>query len=258
MKAIILWAWYATRLFPLTKNFPKPLLKINNKPMINYIMEKIENIWIDEVFLVTNDKFTKHFQDWKSNYRWKCQNINVINDWTTSNDDRLWAIWDINFVIEKTWIHDDLLIIGWDNLFEFELNKARKIFEKNNKPTIIWYDIKNYEAAKSYWIIEINENNLIKSFEEKPSKPKSTICAICVYFYPKYIIPVIKEYLKDWNNPDAPWNLPARLIKNNNEVFAVSHDKNWYDVWWFESLKKAKEDFGEENVNIEELKKWNI
>jgi glucose-1-phosphate thymidylyltransferase len=258
MKAIILWAGYATRLFPLTENFPKPLLKINQKPMIDYIMEKIENIWIEDIFVITNDKFTKHFQDWKSNYQWKCKNIKILNDWTHSNDDKLWAIGDINFVLEKEWLNNDFLIIGWDNLFQFELNKAKELFEKNNKPTIIGYDIQDYNLAKNYWIIEIDNNSLIKSFEEKPSNPKSTICAICVYFYPKYIIPVIKEYLKDWNNPDAPWNFPARLIKNHNEVFAISHNEKWYDVGWFESLKKAKEDFWETNVSIEQLQKWNI
>ena len=242
MKAIILAAWYATRLYPLTENFPKPLLEVWNKKMLDHIMEKLEEIDVSEVYLVTNNKFTEHFQIWANNYNWECKNIKIINDNTTSNEDRLWAIWDIQYVIEKTWLNEDFLVIGWDNLFKFSLKEAKKYFLDKKKPTIIAHDLKDYSMASKYWIISINEKNEIIDFEEKPQNPKSTLCAICVYFYNKEIIPMIKQYLDEWNNKDAPWNLPVWLIKKDI-VYWIPFDEEWFDIWSFESLEEANKSF---------------
>jgi glucose-1-phosphate thymidylyltransferase len=254
MKAIILAAGYATRLYPLTENFPKPLLKINNKPMINYIMEKIEELGIEEVFVVTNNKFTSHFEEWARHYKGKAKKITVINDKTTSNDDRLGAIGDIDYTIKQGKINDDLLIIGGDNLFKFSLKNAFALFRKNNKPTIVGYDVKQLELAKKYGVIKTDANKKVLSFVEKPAVPESTFCAICVYFYPKQTISEIARYLKEGNNKDAPGNLPAWLIKHG-EVYAETYSDRWFDVGGFDSLKEAKEEYGEVNVDIEKLKK---
>ncbi|MFT4303339.1 MAG: nucleotidyltransferase family protein [Candidatus Woesearchaeota archaeon] len=254
MKAIILAAGYATRLFPLTKKIPKPLIKIGNKLMIEHVLEKILEIDINDIYIVTNEIFTKQFEEWANNYPNKEINIEIINDGTTSNDDRLGAIGDINFTIDKANLDTDLLIIGGDNLFKFSLDNAKFLFTTQNKPTIVGHDVKNIELAKKYGVIEVDNHKKVLSFIEKPSEPRSTFCAICVYFYPKEYIKVIKKYLDEGNNPDAPGNLPAWLVKND-EVYAETYTEPWYDVGGFESLKEAKEAFGEEDVDIEKLKK---
>lgn len=253
MKAIILAAGYATRLFPLTENFPKPLLAINNRAMIDYVVDKIEELGITEIFVVTNNKFSQHFSMWANEHKGKAK-IKVINDKTTSNDDRLGAIGDIQYTIKQAEINDDLLIIGGDNLFKFSLSKAYDLFRTKKKSVIVAYDVKSLELAKKYGVIELDDNNKVLSFVEKPSMPKSTLCAICVYFYPKKVLPMIDRYLAEGNNKDAPGNLPAWLIKVD-EVYAQSYSEDWFDVGGFESLKEAKEDFGEKDVDIEKLKK---
>ena len=254
MKAIILAAGYATRLFPLTQNFPKPLIPINNKPMINYIIDKLLEIKINDIYVISNNKYFNHFQNRaNNNYKQNQINIQIINDKTYSNDDRLWAIWDIQYTIQQTNISDNIIVIWWDNLFQFSLQESYNLFLEKQKTTIIWYDVQNLELAKKYWIISIDNTNKVTKFVEKPQNPESTLAAICVYYYPKYILPQIEEYLSQWNNPDAPGNFPARLI-NKDDVYAQIHNKHRYDVGWFESLKSAKEDFGEQNINIEELK----
>ncbi|MCB9358476.1 nucleotidyltransferase family protein [Candidatus Woesearchaeota archaeon] len=255
MKAIILAAGYATRLFPLTENFPKPLIRIGNKLMIEHVLERITELGIEDVYVVTNEKFTGQFQEWAHSCKTKGNaKITIVNDGTTSNDDRLGAIGDINFTIDKEAIDDDLLIVGGDNLFKFSLTHAKYLFDEVYKPTITGYDVKDRELAKKYGIIEVDNENKVVSFVEKPPEPKSTVAAMCVYFYPKEYIDVIKNYLKEGNNPDAPGNLPAYLVKTD-EVYAKVYDELWYDVGGFESLKEAKEAFGEEDVDIEKLKK---
>ena len=256
MKGILLAAGYATRLFPLTENFPKPLLPINGKPMINYIIKKIEDLGVDEVHVVTNSRFYEHFTKWAETYN-GASKVVIVNDKTTSNDDRLGAIGDIQYTIEQGNIDEDIVVIGGDNLFKFTLDNAHQLFNEKRKTTIVAYDVKDIELAKKYGVIEVDENNKVVSFEEKPSQPKSTLCAICVYFYPKEILPRIKEYLDAGNNKDAPGNLPAWLVKND-EVYGIGYDESWYDIGGFESLKEAKEEYGEENVDIEKLKRGEI
>jgi glucose-1-phosphate thymidylyltransferase len=253
MKAIILAAGYATRLFPLTENFPKPLIPINDKPMIEYVLDKIKHLGINEVFVVTNTKFYTHFVDWANKYQ---ENINlkIINDNTNSNDDRLGAIGDIQYTIKENNIDDDLLVIGADNLFKFNLDNAYELFKEKKKTTIVAYDVKEIELAKKYGIVALNEDKKVISFVEKPENPESTLCAICVYFYPKEALKLIDKYIAEGNNKDAPGNLPAWLI-NNDEVYAESYEDPWYDVGGFESLKEAKEVYGEIEVDIEKLKK---
>ncbi len=256
MKAIILAAGYATRLFPLTKDFPKPLIPIAGKPMIDYIIKNIEEIGINEIFVVTNNKFANAFEEWVQKKQ-RNSKIEIINDETMSNDDRLGAIGDIQFVIKKKKIEEDLLIIGGDNMIKFSLKEAYELFKQKRKSVVIGYDVKDKEKAKSYAVLEIDDNKKVLEFVEKPQNPKSTFCGICVYFYPKEVLKLIDQYLEEGNIPDAPGNLPAWLI-TKDEVYAKTHDEKWYDVGGFESLKEAKEDYGEENVDIEELKKGNI
>lgn len=254
MKAIVLAAGYATRLYPLTKDTPKPLLEINGKPMMDYIMEKIVGIGVKEVFVVTNDKFYESFKAWADNYEGGVEKVKVVNDGTTSNDDRLGAIGDMKFVIEREKLDGDLLVIGADNLFDFTLDKAYELFLEKNESVVLAYDVKDFELAKKYGLLEVDSNNRIVSFQEKPANPKTTLASMCAYFYPAKTLPLIDKYLEEGNNPDSPGNFPVWLVKNY-VAYAAVYDGKWFDVGSFESLKDAKEAFGEENVDIEELKK---
>ena len=136
MKAIILCAGYATRLYPLTENTPKALLPINDKPLLSYIVKKLEAIKeINKVYVVTNAKFYSHFKDWERNSKFK-KEVEIVNDNTTSNENRLGGIGDIHFVIEKERINEDVFVALGDNLFDFNLNDMISLFKKKNETTI--------------------------------------------------------------------------------------------------------------------------
>lgn len=254
MKAIIPVAWYATRLFPLTEDLPKTLLEVNGKTILDHTIEKVEELGIDEIYITTNNKFYNHFLDWNQDYNWNSKII-ILNDNTTSNEDRLWAIWDIHYTIKTHGIDSDVLVIWGDNLFKFSLHPTHELFQKHKKPTIIWYDLQDWELAKKYGIVEPGQNKKVIGFEEKPADPKSTLVATCVYFYPRETLPVIGEYLEAGNNPDSPGNFPAWLVNNGHDVYVQNHTEDWFDIWSFESLKEAKEEYGESNVDIEKLKR---
>ena len=121
MKCLLLCAGYATRLFPLTENFPKALLEVGNRPLLDYIVDEVNSLdEVDEIYLVTNKRYTPHFEKW-ANEKNNIKPITVFNDITTYNENRLVSIGDIQFTIEKANIDDDLLVIAGDNLFTFKL-----------------------------------------------------------------------------------------------------------------------------------------
>ena len=241
MKALILCAGFATRLYPLTENFPKHLLKIKDKPIIEYLLEKISLLnEIDEIYIVTNKKFYQHFKAWNENFDF-LKKIEIINDNTLTNEDRLGSIGDTNFVIKQKKINDDLLILGGDNLFEFDLKDLISYFYQKNSDITALYDLQDLELIKKMSVVEINKEEKITYFEEKPSSPKTTLMSICCYLYKKETLYLFDEYLKD-NKADSPGNFVQWLYKIK-PVYGFKFSGKWFDIGSFESLEKAKKEF---------------
>jgi glucose-1-phosphate thymidylyltransferase len=242
MKALILAAGYATRLYPLTLNKPKPLLSVGEKLVIEYIIERIGELEeIDEIFIVTNQKFFSHFEMWLKNFRFS-KKIEILNDGTVSNVDRLGAIRDIEFVITRKRINCNLLIIAGDNLFENSLQDFVR-FSQRKIPSmsIGLYDVRDKELAKKFGVVEIDKDNQIIDFQEKPLLPKSSLVAKCLYFFPKEKIGLINQYLKeDKNVKDAPGYYIEWLVKRE-KVFGFVFRGRWYDIGDISSYEEAKQ-----------------
>jgi len=242
MKAMILAAGYATRLYPLTISRPKPLLPIKDKPIINYTMDQLENVPnLSEVYVVTNHRFYKNFKVWASDYKGK-KKVTVINDRTLTNEERLGAIGDIQLVIKEAKINDDLIIVAGDNLFAFDIRKFVD-FSRSRVPycSVALYDINSIEEAKKFGIVTIDKNNKILHFTEKPAKPESTLVAICLYYFPKEKLSVVSKYLEQSKHSDAPGNYISWLVKKE-DVFGFTFSEEWYDIGdkkTYESIKDS-------------------
>lgn len=236
MKAIILAAGYAVRLYPLTLNTPKPLLPLGKKPIINYIIGKIRKIKdIDEILIVTNDKFYEKFIQWLKKY--KLKNIRIINDGTKSDEDKLGAIGDIDFVLKKEKIKEDVLIFAGDNIFEFDILKYYEFF-KQKKNIVALKFVKNKKLLPHYGIVKINKSRKIIEFQEKPEKPKSNLASASCYMYSKEVIKIFDEYLKNKHHKDAPGNFIAWLHKKI-PVYGFVFRERWFDIGNLQNYKKA-------------------
>lgn len=239
MKAIILAAGYATRLYPLTINKPKALLTINEKPIINYIVEQINTIdVIDEIYVVTNHKFINSFSDWQNEIESRAK-ITVLDDGTTSEQDRKGAIGDIAFVIQKMNINDELLVIAGDNFFTYPLKNYYDFYKQKDKDCVcvkIWHDEK---TLKNFGIALLDQNSKVLNIEEKPESPKSNTVVFAMYLYQKDTIPLFEKYLLQGNNPDAPGNFPAWLYKQK-EVYAYTFEGECYDIGTPESYQEVQ------------------
>lgn len=250
MKTLILAAGYATRLYPLTENKSKALLPIHNKLMIDFIVESLLRIKeIDEILVVTNDRFYNDFLQWAEDYSSKnniSKSIKIVNDNTNSDNNKLGAIGDINYVIDSENINDDLLILAGDNFFEFDLNNFTDYFYEKNKDCVCVQNCKDLNLAKRCAVALLNEDNLILDLEEKPENPKSDTIAYAIYLYKKSTLPLIKEYLKEGNTPDAPGNFTSWLYKKQ-EVYGYYFGGQCYDIGTVESYKEVCEYFKEKS-----------
>ncbi|MBN2831162.1 MAG: nucleotidyltransferase family protein [Candidatus Omnitrophica bacterium] len=244
IKALILAAGYATRLYPLTKEFPKPLLKIKNRPIINYIANNLNGVKIiDEIFVVTNSKFIGKFKEWKRKFK-SPKKISLINDRTKSNDDRLGAIGDLSFVLKNKAVKDDLLVIGGDNLFNGKLNDFVK-FAQEKRPdiTIGSYRLKDIKDASKYGVVKIDKEGKVFDFKEKPKRANSPFVAMCLYYIPKERFSFITHYMKIKKYKNDATGKYIGWLQGRTDVYCFVFKGLWYDIGDYKYLNAAKNNF---------------
>jgi glucose-1-phosphate thymidylyltransferase len=247
MNVLILAAGYATRLYPLTLTRAKPLLDVAGKPMIERLMDHLVPVSeIETVFIVTNNKFANDFETWAAEYgrRRPKFTFKIINDGSTSDEDKLGAIGDINLVLrQEHLVTSDLLVIAGDNLFSQALTDFVD-FARTTDTTVAVYDVGSREAIKKYGCVTIDAEGVITNFEEKPAEPKSTLAAIALYYYSRRVLPLFTTYLEEKNNPDQPgrflqWLYTRRPVK----TFQIGG--LWLDIGSKETLEEASSTFAQ-------------
>lgn len=245
MNALILAAGYATRLYPLTLNKAKPLLEVGGKPMIEWLFDNLVSVpGLRTVYVVTNNKFAKDFQDWANRYqdRHREMKIKIINDGSTSDDDKLGAIGDINLVLTGEGLtNDDLLVVAGDNLFEQPLTDFVNA-AKNSPATVAVHDVGDLEAMKKYGTVTIDDKGVITNFEEKPKQPKSTLAAVALYYYARETLSLFTTYLAAGNNPDQP-GLFLQWLYTRKPVGTFEIKGRWLDIGSKETLENADKIF---------------
>lgn len=247
MKLIILAAGYATRLYPLTRSQPKPLLPVAGKPMLEHVIDNIATIrYIDHAYIVTNAKFVRHFENWAKGY---CHpnlhfDFTIVNDQSTDDSNKLGAIGDMHLVMTKYEIDDDIIVVGGDNLFSHDLAEFGEFCKQKNAPVTAVYDVGDLEEIKKYNAIEIDEDGRITYFEEKPKLPKSTLTGIALYYYPTSVLPLINQYIAEGNNPDQPGRL-VQWMYPRVPFYVWKVPGLWYDVGSLETLEEANRVFGQ-------------
>jgi glucose-1-phosphate thymidylyltransferase len=242
MQLIVLAAGYATRLHPLTRDTPKPLLTVAGRPMIEHVLAAAAPIAdIDRAIIVTNDRFAAQFENWATAAQAPLP-ITVLNDGTTSNEDRLGAIGDLHKALKDCAVDDDVIVIAGDNLFTKPLAGFGEYCAAKAAPCLGVYDVGSLEEAAKYGVVAINEESRITSFEEKPDTPQSTLIGIALYYYPRAELPEISRYLDEGNNPDQPGRLIQWLFPQT-PVYTWPVPGRWLDIGSHETLAEAQEIF---------------
>ncbi len=225
MKALILAAGYATRLRPLTDDVPKMLLPLAERPMLDYLVDRLREVdEIDEIHLVTNARFADAFRDWAP------EDVTVHDDGTTSNEDRLGAIGDIAFAIERGGLEgEDLLIVAGDNLIGYSLADFVAFWRGKDGSAIAVRDLGDRELLRQYGVVELDDDDRVVGLEEKPAEPKSDLAATASYLYRAEHLAHLPGYLEEGNPPDAPGNFMVWL-HTREPVYGYRAEGEWHDI----------------------------
>lgn len=236
MKCIILAAGYATRLRPLTDNFPKPLLKVGDKTILDWLVDDIASCGATDGYaVVTNHKFARFFEDWASVRE---EDIAVVDDGTSSNETRLGAVRDIKYAVDTLRIDDDILVIAGDNLLDFSFSTFVDYFQTKKASCVMRYHEPSDERLRKCGVLEIDDDGLILGMEEKPSEPKSHWCCPPFYLYTKEAAAMIGEAVDSGCGTDAPGSLVAWMA-SRIPVYAMEMPGRRFDIGNLESYSEV-------------------
>ena len=236
MKAVVLAGGYATRLYPLTLDRPKHLLEIGGRPILELLLERLPLDELDGVYVVTNAKFAEPFRKWAESYP---AGVVVLDDGTTSEEDRLGAIGDLQLAIDSEGLDDDLIVAAGDSIFTERLDDFARFGRERGAAAIAVYDVGDLEAIKRLSSVGVDDDSRVVIFEEKPEHPESTLAGVALYFYPRALLPLVGQYLAEGNNPDQPGRLVGWFYERT-PVYAWRVPGQWFDIGTPETLAEAE------------------
>ena len=262
MKCLILAAGYATRLYPLPENFPKPLLKVGEKTILDWLIDDIDTSGlVDGYVVISNHKFAPIFEDWVADrcpvaaghdekdmagHRHarpdRASRITVLDDGTSTNETRLGAVRDIQFAIDTLGLDDDLLVIAGDNLLDFSLVRFIEYAKGKGTSCIMRYFEPSEEKLHKTGVATVDENDLILEMEEKPAHPKSHWCCPPFYFYRRSDVPLVKVGIDSGCGVDAPGSFIAWLSAQT-PVHAWEMPGKRYDIGNLASYEEVQRSY---------------
>lgn len=244
MKILILAGGYGTRLYPVVKDTPKALLEVCGKTLIDHVLEKFHKLPdIEEVCVVTNDKFHALLQVWADKKKDLPFSVRVISDGTKTPEERLGAIGDLLFVFDQEKEPVDWLVAGSDNLFDQGVDDfVRTARSRAGVVTVGAYDIRELAAASKYGVLALDTDGRLKSLEEKPKAPRSSLISMCLYYFPKEALPLIHRYVDETHSTDTTGGC-IQWLYAKSPVYGFKFQGKWYDIGSLESFDQAQKEF---------------
>ena len=240
MKCLILAAGYATRLYPLTENFPKPLLKVGDKTILDWLVDDIYTAGlVDEYVVISNHKFAAHFEAWAKT---KTQKITVVDDGTESNETRLGAVKDIQFAIDRLQLADDMLVIAGDNVLDFSLTAFMAYAKKKNTSCILRYYEPEHKKLLKSGVVTVDRDDRVLCMTEKSPTPATHWCCPPFYYYTRQDAALVAKGIESGCGTDAPGSYIAWLCSRTT-VHAMEMPGKRYDIGDPESYEQVKRDY---------------
>ena len=240
MICIDLAAGYATRLYPLTENFPKPLLEVQGKTILDWLLDDIaESETVSRYVVISNHRYVRHFEEWATE---KPLPITVLDDGTESNDTRLGAVRDIVFAMEKLHLDDDLLVIAGDNVLDFSLGRLIGYARDKQTSCVMRYYEAREEKLKKCGVVTLDASDRILRMAEKPAVPESHWCVPPFYVYSRADAALVREAIADGCGVDAPGSFIAWLCERS-PVHAMEMPGSRYDIGNLDSYRQVQETY---------------
>ena len=282
MKCVVIAAGYATRLGELTKNFPKPLLKIGENTILGRMLDDIDRIPdIDEHIIITNHKFAPIFEEWvkantnltnvtniktntdntdqtdkkesvksnKSVFKYK-KPITVVDDGTETNETRLGAVCDLLFAMDKLAIDDDMLVVAADNLLFFSFQEFVDFAKEKQTSCIMCHEQPSIEKLQRTGVVELDSDYRVLGMEEKPQVPKSHWAVPPFYIYLKKDLDLVRHSVENGCGKDAPGNLAHYMVEHTT-MHAWPMSAGRFDIGSLDTYYEAQRLYGGEHESNE-------
>lgn len=240
MKNIVIAAGYATRLYPLTENFPKPLLKVGERNILERMLDDVDRLpEIDGHIIVTNHKFADIFREWAATTNYSKQ-ITIIDDGTESNETRLGAVRDLLLAIDTMESDDDIMVLAADNILEFSMRGFIDFFKEKGTSVIMCHHEPELRKLQRTGVIAVDGEMKVLEMQEKPGKPVSNWAVPPFYIYSRKDLPLIRECLEHGCGSDAPGNL-AHYLAEASTLHAWPMPAPRFDIGSLDSYQEAIE-----------------
>ncbi len=243
MKNIVIAAGYATRLGELTKNFPKPLLKIGESTILGRMLDDIDGIQeIDEHIIITNHKFAPIFEEWKAAQNY-AKPVTIVDDGTETNETRLGAVCDLLYAMEKLQIDDDMLVVAADNLLFFSFQEFVDFAKEKGTSCIMCHEQPELAKLQRTGVVELDAKMKVQGMEEKPQVPKSHWAVPPFYIYKKKDLDLVRHAVENGCGKDAPGNL-AHYMVEHTVMHAWKMSAGRFDIGSLDTYEEAVRRFG--------------
>ena len=249
MKNVVIAAGYATRLGELTKNFPKPLLKIGENTILGRMLDDIDRIpEVDEHIIVTNHKFAPIFEKWAGEQHYS-KKMTIIDDGTSTNETRLGAVCDLLYAMEQLGVDDDLLVVAADNLLFFSFQEFVDFAKEKQTSCIMCHEQPSIEKLQRTGVVVLDEDMRVLNMEEKPEVPKSHWAVPPFYIYRKEDMDLVRHSVENGCGKDAPGNLAHYMVEHTT-MHAWQMSAGRFDIGSLDTYYEAVEKFGDNNENV--------
>ena len=240
MKCLILAAGYATRLYPLTENYPKPLLEVRGETILDWLGDDIDTLGVvDEYVVISNHKYAHHFDAWA---KAKQQKISVVDDGTVSNETRLGAVKDIQYAIDALGMDDDMLVIAGDNVLDFSLTKFIQYAKEKQTSCIMRYFEPEHKKLLKSGVVTVDDDDRVLNMTEKSPTPATNWCCPPFYYYTKADARLVQKGIDSGCGTDAPGSYIAWLCKQS-AVHAMQMPGKRYDIGDLASYEKVRSEY---------------
>jgi glucose-1-phosphate thymidylyltransferase len=259
MKAILLCAGFAARMYPLTRNFPKPLLAVAGKPVLDYLLDQIETIpEIEEVYIVSNNRFLNHFVYWLQAHEgrgtYKRFKISLLNDGADDNETRLGACGDLQLAFETIGSPEQVLVAGGDNIFRFRFNDLLKRFLGADTHMVAALPEKDLKNLQKTGVLEFGEGDHVIRLHEKPLDPPSNWVCPPLYCFQPSVWNALRQFSEEGGSSDAPGHFVAHLC-SMTKVRAVRFESARLDIGSVETFLAANRVLQQEPLFIDSPEK---
>jgi len=239
----VLAAGYATRLYPLTRDRPKALLEVAGAPVLTHILNRILELQdLTEIAVVSNGRFVRHFEQWRRGLDVSVP-VTILNDRTGDDASRLGAIGDLAFALDEVPLgNEDWLVAAGDNLLGCDLLHVQAVFRAAGRPTLVLRQVEHGPGPTRYNEVRLSADGTVVGFREKPADPSTGLSAIALYFFTAGVEPLLRRYLDDGGNRDAPGHFISWLV-SRMPVGATHLHGDWFDIGSPDTLDRARAQF---------------